>query len=185
MMRLLSHRLRTLPGSNGTKADVAASVPTKEKSLAGNLSAPTGAVMGDAGYESEQSRTREADDRIVSSKSRVIDAPGIGSTERASSQPHGPTLLVGQLAHQIGVFCTARGVLGTGTWEIEIPLDPLRFGPTTLSLSLSDYCVHLRFDAREPQIKQLLLDQCGMVEHALRSMYRACGETRDISVTVW
>ncbi|WP_118179578.1 type III secretion system protein SctP [Paraburkholderia phosphatilytica] len=93
--------------------------------------------------------------------------------------------LVGTLAREIAGFCSDAAIANAGNWDVQMPLDEHLFPHTTLYLTLSRFIMQLRFDAADPEIKQLLLDHSSMLERELDATLRAWGESRDIQLTVW
>lgn len=93
--------------------------------------------------------------------------------------------LVGTLAHQIAGFCGDPAIAGGGNWEVQMRLDERLFPNTTLYLTLSRFAVHLRFDALDSKVKQLLLDHSPLLQRELDATLRAWSEPRDIQLTVW
>ncbi|MFP6560946.1 type III secretion system protein SctP [Paraburkholderia sp. B3] len=93
--------------------------------------------------------------------------------------------LVGTLSREIAAFCSDAAIANGGNWDVQMPLDEQRFPHTTLYLTLSRFVMQLRFDAPDPEIKQLLLDHSSMLERELDATLRAWGESRDIQLTVW
>jgi type III secretion control protein HpaP len=93
--------------------------------------------------------------------------------------------LVNTLAREIAGFCSDAAIANAGNWDVQMPLDEQLFPHTTLYLTLSRFIMQLRFDAPDPEIKQLLLDHSSMLERELDATLRAWGESRDIQLTVW
>lgn len=93
--------------------------------------------------------------------------------------------LVGTLAREIAGFCSDPSIVSGGSWDAQMKLDERLFPQTTLYLRLSGLAVSLRFDAVDPESKQLLLDHSSMLERELDAALRAWGESRDIQLTVW
>jgi type III secretion control protein HpaP len=93
--------------------------------------------------------------------------------------------LVATLAREIAGFCSDAAIANGGNWDVQMPLDERLFPHTTLYLTLSRFIMQLRFDAPDPEVKQLLLDHSSMLERELDATLRAWGESRDIQLTVW
>ena len=93
--------------------------------------------------------------------------------------------LVGTLAREIAGFCSDSAIVNGGNWDVQMPLDEHLAPHTTLYLTLSRFIIQLRFDAPDPNVKQLLLDHSSMLERELDATLRAWGESRDIQLTVW
>lgn len=93
--------------------------------------------------------------------------------------------LVGTLSREIAGFCSDSAIVNGGNWDVQMPLDEHLVPHTTLYLTLSRFIIQLRFDAPDPNVKQLLLDHSSMLERELDATLRAWGESRDIQLTVW
>jgi type III secretion control protein HpaP len=68
---------------------------------------------------------------------------------------------------------------------VRLPLDPAVLPGTLLLLSLSPMCLLLRFDVDDVNTRQLLLQNCGMLERELISLLDAWGTPREVEINVW
>jgi type III secretion control protein HpaP len=90
-----------------------------------------------------------------------------------------------RIAGEIAAFCGNPSVSQAGTWDVRLPLDPAVLPGTLLLLSLSPMCLLLRFDVDDVNTRQLLLQNCGMLERELISLLDAWGTPREVEINVW
>ena len=107
---------------------------------------------------------------VVNEVSRVADAFAV--------------MLV-SLAREIAAFCAVPAISQGGQWEAQVPLDARSFPHTTLHLALSPFALSLRFDCRDPTVRQLLCDHEAALRRELGKLMEAWGEPRVIEISAW
>jgi len=107
---------------------------------------------------------------VVNEVSRVADAFAV--------------MLV-SLAREIAAFCAVPSISQGGQWEAHVPLDERSFPHTTLHLALSPFALSLRFDCRDPTVRQLLCDHEAALKRELGKLMEAWGEPRVIEISAW
>ena len=107
---------------------------------------------------------------VVNEVSRVADAFAV--------------MLV-SLAREIAAFCAVPSISQGGQWEAHVPLDERNFPHTTLHLGLSPFALSLRFDCRDPTVRQLLCDHEAALKRELAKLMDAWGEPRVIEISAW
>ena len=93
--------------------------------------------------------------------------------------------LAAVIASQVANFASNRSLADAGTWEVTLPLDPRVLPDTVLHLRLSPALLSLRFDATDPDARELLLRHSNVLELELKALLAGWGEPRQIEVTVW
>lgn len=154
------------PGPQDTRAESDALALDAPEQATGSGAA--GADIGDD--EALGAEVAQAAWPVVNEVSRVADAFAV--------------MLV-SLAREIAAFCAVPSISQGGQWEAHVPLDERNFPHTTLHLGLSPFALSLRFDCRDPTVRQLLCDHEAALKRELAKLMDAWGEPRVIEISAW
>jgi len=159
------------PGPQDTRAEpdaLALDAPEQDTGARAPVCGAAGADIGDD--EALGAEVAQAAWPVVNEVSRVADAFAV--------------MLV-SLAREIAAFCAVPSISQGGQWEAHVPLDERNFPHTTLHLGLSPFALSLRFDCRDPTVRQLLCDHEAALKRELAKLMEAWGEPRVIEISAW
>jgi len=87
------------------------------------------------------------------------------------------------LATRIADFCSDRAIVASGHWSARLRLDTALLPDCMLHLTLSHFELQLRFEARDPAVRQLICTHQTMLKRQLETLLDALDASREVSVT--
>jgi type III secretion control protein HpaP len=87
------------------------------------------------------------------------------------------------LATRIADFCSDRAIVASGHWSAQLRLDAALLPDCTLHLTLSHFELALRFEARDPAVRQLICAHQAVLKRQLETLLDALDSPREVSVT--
>src|SRR6266702_1862829 len=92
------------------------------------------------------------------------------------------TQLMRFVATHVADFCSDEAVVENGNWTVTLKLDDALLPGCTLQLSLSRFCLTLRFDAASNSTRQLVSRHAHVLKEQLTNLLVQLDTPRDVSI---